>query len=115
MTAQSNAFPSVVEPGNCKVIHVSCTRRDCHVDESSTSRSGEGCTKVQIETFERIATGDDQGHAPAALAALERRGLITLREMLLPGDPAVRVKVPVVPLPVHFAWCAWCAEQPGPD
>lgn len=74
-----------------------------------------GCTRAQIEAFERIATGDDQSHAPATLAALERRGLIALHERGLPGELAVRVKVPVVPLPVHYAWCAWCAEQPDPE
>jgi hypothetical protein len=77
--------------------------------------AAKGCTRVQIEAFERIATGDDQGHAPATLAALERRGLIMLHETLLPGDFAVRVKVPVVPLAVHYAWCSWCAEQPDPS
>ncbi|MCY4497727.1 MULTISPECIES: hypothetical protein [unclassified Methylobacterium] len=70
-----------------------------------------GCTRIQIEAFERIATGADQGHAPATLAALERRGLIKLQETILPGDFVVWVKVPVVPLSVHHAWCAWCAEQ----
>ncbi len=74
-----------------------------------------GCTKLQIEAFERIATGDDRGHAPSTLRALERRGLITLHETHLPGEFAVRVKIPVVPLPVHYAWCAWCAGQPDPN
>lgn len=73
-----------------------------------------GCSRVQIKAFERIATGDDGGHAPATLAALERRGLITLCETVVPGAIAVRVKVPVVPLSVHHAWCVWCAEQPEP-
>jgi hypothetical protein len=72
------------------------------------------CSRVQIEAFERIATGDDGGHAPRTLAALEKRGLITLHETLVPGDVPVRVKIPVVPLPVHYAWCAWCTEQPDP-
>ncbi len=73
-----------------------------------------GCTGVQVEAFERIATGDDRGHAPATLAALERRGLITMHEAVLPGEFALRVRLPVVPVSVHFAWCAWCAEQPDP-
>lgn len=85
-------------------------------DPSPTSRARERLySRVQIEAFKRTVTGGDGGPAPATLAALERRGLITLREMLLPGEFAMRVKIPVVPLPVHYAWCAWCAERPDPD
>ena len=69
------------------------------------------CTPAQHAVFEQIAVGNDRCHHPATLAALLRRGLIEKVGERVIGAPPLQVHVPVyeVPLPLHMAWCEWCA------
>lgn len=80
-----------------------------------TDHPAKGCTKRQIEAFEWIAVGQPYGYAQSTLEALERKGLISFQDKTLPPDKFSRfpvvVKEPFVPLPVHYQWCTWCAEQ----
>jgi hypothetical protein len=71
-----------------------------------------GCTKKQVEAFERIAVGDSGGHAPATLGALKNKGLIEFEERR--GSDALggfSWRVPFVPIPIHAQWCRWCDEN----
>lgn len=70
------------------------------------------CTERQRAAFEQIGIGQDAGHHPATLAALESKGLIaSTRE--IEGYPPVTIKRYHVPLPLHMQWCAWCSENVG--
>jgi len=70
-------------------------------------------TPAQQEAFEQIATGSGMAHHPTTLAALERKGLIEqVGERVFGSGPlAVRIPVHEVPIPIHMAWCEWCAEN----
>lgn len=74
------------------------------------------CSTRQIEVFEQIAVGVDTGHSPATLRVLEDRGLIVIEDLVL--QPTLQCPWPVivksasVPIPVHYAWCVWAAQQP---
>ena len=71
----------------------------------------------QLDVLGHIAIGQDGGHRPRTLAALEAKGLIVSEKVTLsprPGVPAwmrVRVRRYYVPLPVHAAWCEWRSQQ----
>ncbi len=70
----------------------------------------------QQDVLSRIAINEDGGHNRFTLAALERKGLIeSYEEVLFGGFLPLRIKRYRVPIPVHMAWCAWCADQPGAD
>lgn len=69
-------------------------------------------TERQRDVFGLIAIGQDGGHNPRTLAALERRGLIREWRKELAGQPPVMVLRWEVPLPLHIEWARWCAEQP---
>ena len=77
-----------------------------------TQHPAANCTKRQREVFEQIGIGQDAGHHPATLAALERKGLIASKtEIDRQGYPPVTIKRYHVPLLLHMQWCAWCAEN----
>jgi len=67
-----------------------------------------GLPKKQVEVFEQIAVGNDGGHHPATLGALQRKGLISFREKRFFGTV---VQAPYVPIPIHVEWCEWCATD----
>ena len=72
--------------------------------------------KRQQDVLSLICINEDEGHHPATLQALLRRGLIEEYEDRLAGvtEPvllAVRVKHYRAPIAVHIAWCAWCCTQ----
>jgi hypothetical protein len=73
-----------------------------------------GCTKRQIEAFERIAIGQWQGVAPRTLKALAAKGLIGFEVQRVGADALgpIEINVPYVPLGRHYQWCEWCATQP---
>ena len=74
-----------------------------------------GCTRKQIAVFERIAVGTDEWHPPRIVAALEAKGLVTLRNQMVAGWPfPLAVLRPFLPAPVHVRWCRWYAEY-GPS
>ena len=77
---------------------------------------------VTLATFDRlaeyqrgvlglIAIGQDGGHHPSTLKALERRGLIVGHFQRLGVGTSVEVVVQrwEVPIPVHIVWCQWCS------
>lgn len=72
-----------------------------------------GCTKAQRQTFEALVTGIAGGHNSETIKSLLRRGLIEKVGERVIGAPPLRVHVPVyeVPLPLHLAWCEWCAAN----
>ena len=69
----------------------------------------------QLAVFEQIATGHGVGHPQRTLDSLERLNLVTSANFNVGGRPPVIVKRYIVPLPVHMAWCEWCAEQPDEE
>jgi hypothetical protein len=85
--------------------------------DKQTARSRHPCagrSAAQIETFEAIATSQKPPFRPSAIKALLRAGLIEqIGEKVLGRDALGPIKVPVyeVPLPVHYQWCQWCAEN----
>ncbi len=72
-------------------------------------------TEREREVLGQIAIGQDGGHPPAVLTALERKGAIIAYTATLPGRFPVQIKRYELPLPVHIAWCAWCSTQPDAD
>ena len=68
-------------------------------------------TPAQLRVFEQVAINQDGGHHPSTLKALERRGMIeSYQERWSDKFPGSITRY-MVPLPVHIAWCEWCAEQ----
>lgn len=77
-----------------------------------------GCTRRQIEVFEQIAIGNDDGHSPRTIKALLDKGLIVeLAPKVVGQDVFGLITVPQyqVPIHLHAQWCDWCAEQPGEE
>ena len=70
------------------------------------SKRFRGLPRKQAEVFEQIAVGNDGGHHPAMLEALQRKGLISFREKKF---FRTIVQAPYVPIPIHVEWCEWCA------
>ena len=73
----------------------------------------------QRDVLGLIAIGEDGGHPASVLKALMRKGLIIPHQQNIYGkgnSPMDRIPVIIthyeVPLEVHSAWAAWCAEQP---
>jgi hypothetical protein len=84
-----------------------------------TALDMDALSQAQRDVLGLVAVGDDVGHNPITLAALEAKGLVVARKQLLPGvagmwpgNVAVEVTRWHVPLPVHMQWCEWCAAQP---
>jgi hypothetical protein len=69
-------------------------------------------TKNQLRVFGLISIGLDGMHHPKTLEALLKKGLINFEEMTS-NDKLGKftVKRYHIPLPVHYAWCKWCAEN----
>ena len=72
-------------------------------------------SKRQIHVLEQIATNNDGGHPQRTLDSLEAKGYIVGQLQYLSGFPPVAVIRYSVPIPVHIAWCQWCAEQQTED
>ncbi len=70
-------------------------------------------TRRQQDVLGAIATGQDGGHPPKVLAALEELGLIESYKATLPGALPVEITRWEVPVPVHMRWAQWCADQPS--
>jgi hypothetical protein len=70
-------------------------------------------TPRQRDVLGQIAVGQDSGHHPAVLAALEARGLIVGYRETLPGRFPVEIVRWEVPVHIHIQWCEWCSQQPG--
>lgn len=79
-------------------------------DEPVTLATFDRLPARQRDVLGLVAIGQDGGHHPATLRALERRGLIVgYREhRRLDGLPLL-VQRWEVPIPVHVVWCAWCS------
>lgn len=75
-----------------------------------------GCSKAQIEAFERIAVGDAAAHNPRTLAILQMKGLIEF-ERRTASDimGAFSWNEPTVPIGLHMDWCQWCSENVKDD
>jgi hypothetical protein len=75
-----------------------------------------GCTKAQIEAFERIAVNMPANAQQRTLDALSALGLIKYSERQ--GRDAFGsfvIRTPYVPVPIHMAWCEWCDENVADD
>lgn len=70
-----------------------------------------GVTPAQQRVLGLVAMGEDGGHPPQTLEALERKGLLVGQNQTTPGRASVRIRRYHVPLPVHAEWCAWRAEH----
>jgi len=73
-----------------------------------------GLTKAQRETFEAIACGQDFPYRPKTISLLlKKKAIVQTGEKIICQDAFGIVKVPVfeVPMPLHLAWCQWCAEN----
>lgn len=68
-------------------------------------------SKRQLKVLEQLATGNDSGHPQKTLESLEKKDYIVGQLQYLSGFPPVAVIRYSVPIPVHIAWCQWCAEQ----
>jgi predicted transcriptional regulator len=68
-------------------------------------------TPHRREVLSLIAIGQDTGHNPRTLAALEHLGLICASKQELHGRPPVVVTRWSLPLPVHVAWAQWCEDH----
>lgn len=72
-----------------------------------------GLNKRQREVFESIATGGEGPYHPKTLAKLLAVGAIVERQRTIGRDAFGLVVVSnySVPLPLHYAWCRWCADE----
>lgn len=69
----------------------------------------------QLDVLGAIACGQDQGHNPRTLRALEARGLIVSHRETLPGQFPVEVTRWELPVSRHIEWARWCAEHADDD
>lgn len=71
-----------------------------------------GCTRAQINAFERIAVGMPTLASDRMLKALATKGLIEFSQRRV-SDPLGQFTYhePFVPFDVHAQWCAWCDEN----
>lgn len=67
-------------------------------------------TPQQLRVFEQVAIGYPYGHPVRTLESLEKKGYLRSHLEQLRGYPPVAVTRYSVPIPVHIAWCRWCAE-----
>lgn len=72
-----------------------------------------GMSATARDAFEALCVGQQPRMARRTVAALLDRGLIQKAGDRTFGSGWSAVKVPVyeVPVPVHMAWCEWCAKQ----
>lgn len=73
----------------------------------------DGLTMAQRRVLGAVAINQDGGHHPLSLKGLQGLGLIESYPERLGGHPPRTVTRWRVPIHVHMAWCAWCAESPG--
>lgn len=62
----------------------------------------------QLHVFEQIAIGYGLGHPQRTVDSLKKNGYIKGNVVSLNGATAITCYS--VPIPVHIAWCQWCAE-----
>lgn len=76
-----------------------------------------GVRPKQRSVLAAVAFGDDSGHHPETLKALERRGLIEGIDQRLGGRFPVTIRRYFMPIHVHVAFCEWCsrADAGGPQ
>lgn len=72
-------------------------------------------TPAQLQVFEQVATGHPYGHPARTLESLEKKGYLQSHPERLSGNPPVAITRYSVPIPVHIAWCQWCAETAVED
>jgi hypothetical protein len=70
-----------------------------------------GLTEGQDRVFAQICSGNDRGHHPSTLKALEQKGMIVRRERTLSGFPPVIINCYDFDIGWHMKWCAWCEQQ----
>ena len=81
---------------------------------SPSSYPVKGLTKIQRDTFEAIACGQDMPNRPKTLSALIKKGVIVeVGKKVVCKDRFGIVETPVyeVPLVLHLAWCQWCSDN----
>lgn len=72
-----------------------------------------GLTAKQLDALGQIALGNDGGHHPKTLKALQERGLIERHAVRAVGERLPFYDIHYsVPIPIHMQWCAWCDAQP---
>lgn len=76
-----------------------------------TTLDMDALTERQRDALGWIAIGQDRGHHPKVLAALEAKGLIVGHRQTLTGIPPVEVVRWEVPVAVHMQWAEWCSQQ----
>jgi hypothetical protein len=65
----------------------------------------------QDSVLQQICLGNDGGHNPATLEALERKGLIEMYQSEdREGGFRFFTNRYYVPMGIHIEWCRWCAE-----
>jgi hypothetical protein len=69
-------------------------------------------TPAQQRAAGNVAINQDLGENPRVLARLEELGVLTSYDESQGGHPPLVVKRYAMPIPVHMAWCEWCARQP---
>jgi hypothetical protein len=77
-----------------------------------------GRSLVQRKAFEAIAINQQANVSLRTIDALLKAGLIEkCGDRVVGRDRFGIISIPVyaVPLPIHFAWCEWCAAQPDTD
>jgi hypothetical protein len=73
-------------------------------------------TKNQLHVFGLIDISQDGGHHPKTLEALLNKKLIVSEEVTLNDRFGKFIYTRYyVPLPIHYAWCEWCAENYNPE
>jgi hypothetical protein len=73
-------------------------------------------SKNQLHVFGLITIGQDGGHHPKTLEALLNKNLIASEEVTLADRFGKFIYTRYyVPLPIHYAWCEWCAENYKPE
>ena len=77
-----------------------------------TTRRFRGLSERQTDVLGQIALGNDGGHNPRTLAALEARGFIVPMDVpsRIPGV-LMTVRHYEVPTWLHMEWCAWCSDM----
>jgi hypothetical protein len=75
----------------------------------------EGCTRAQIDAFNKIAAGDGNPSATKkTINVLLGKGLICMDRKTVGWDVFGQIEIATyfVPMRLHMQWCDWCCEQP---
>lgn len=75
-----------------------------------------GLSNKQAEVLGQMCVGQEDGHNPRTLKALEAKGLLVgYDEIVTEGGISVKTLRYFVPTPVHIEWCEWCAANVGDE